>query len=37
MKALEQIVAELVEIRGDKNFPDIIETLVRALRMTSGR
>jgi hypothetical protein len=36
-KALEQIVAELVEIRGDKDFRDTIERLVHALRMTSGR
>ena len=34
--ALEQIMAELVEIRGDKDFRDTIERLVHALRMTSG-
>ena len=34
--ALEQIMAELVEIRGDKEFRDTIERLVHALRMTSG-
>jgi len=31
-----KIAAELVEIRGDKNFRDVIERLVHALRMTSG-
>jgi hypothetical protein len=36
-KALEQIVAESVEIRGDKDFRDTIERLVHALRMTAGR
>ena len=30
-EALQQIIAELVEIRGDKDFRDIIEKLVRAL------
>ena len=35
-QVLEQIVAELVEIRGDKDFRDMIERLVHALRMTSG-
>jgi hypothetical protein len=30
---LEQIVNELLEIRGDKDFRDFIETLVHALRM----
>lgn len=34
--ALEQIAAELVEIRGDKDFRDMIERLVQALRMTPG-
>ena len=34
---LEQIAAELVEIRGDKDFRDTIERLVYALRMTSDR
>ena len=36
-EALEQIAAELVEIRGDKDFRDMIERLVHALGMTSGR
>jgi L-rhamnose isomerase len=36
VKALQQIVAELVEIPGDKDFRDSIERLVHALRMTSG-
>ena len=31
-EALEQIVDELLEIRGDKDFRDMIERLVRALR-----
>ena len=31
-QALEQIVDELLEIRGDKDFRDMIERLVRALR-----
>jgi hypothetical protein len=35
--ALEQIMAELVEIRGDKDFRDTIERLVNALRTTTGR
>ena len=30
---LDEIAAELVEIRGDKDFRDMIETLVHALRM----
>ena len=29
-------MAELVEIRGDKDFRDTIERLVHALRTTSG-
>ncbi len=33
-KAVEQIVNELLEIRGDKDFRDTIERLVDALRMT---
>src|SRR5947209_7312535 len=37
MKALEQIVADLVEIRGARKSPDTSATLVHALRMTSGR
>jgi hypothetical protein len=37
MRALEQIVEELLEIRGDKDFRDSIETLVHALRMVSDR
>jgi 16S rRNA C1402 N4-methylase RsmH len=36
-EALEQIAAELVEIRGDKDFRDTIERLVHALRMMSGQ
>jgi len=31
---VEQIVSELLEIRGDKDFRDAIERLVDALRMT---
>jgi hypothetical protein len=31
---VEQIVNELLEIRGDKDFRDSIERLVDALRMT---
>jgi len=37
MKALEQVVTELVEIPGDKDFRDSIEKLVHALRMVSDR
>ena len=37
MKALEQVVTELVEIPGDKDFRDSIERLVHALRMVSDR
>ena len=37
MRAIDQIVAELVEIRGDKDFRETIETLVHALRMVSDR
>lgn len=33
-KAVEQIMNELLEIRGDKDFRDTIERLVDALRMT---
>ena len=33
-KAVEPIVNELLEIRGDKDFRDTIERLVDALRMT---
>jgi hypothetical protein len=33
-RAVEQIVNELLEIRGDKEFRDTIERLVDALRMT---
>jgi hypothetical protein len=32
-KTLEQIVNELLEIRGDKDFRDTIERLAHALRM----
>jgi hypothetical protein len=35
-QTLDEIAAELVEIRGDKDFRDMIERLVHALRMTSG-
>ena len=35
-EALEQIAAELVEIRGYKGFRDTIERLVNALQITSG-
>ena len=37
MKALEQVVTELVEIPGDKDFRDSIENLVHALRTVSDR
>ena len=37
MKALDQIVAELIEVRGDKDFRETIERLVHALRMVSDR
>ena len=37
MKALEQVVTELVEIPGDKDFRDSIERLIHALRMVSDR
>lgn len=37
MKALEQVVTELVEIPGDKDFRDSIERLVHALRTLSDR
>ena len=33
-KTLEQIVNELLEIRGDKDFRDTIERPVHALRMS---
>jgi hypothetical protein len=33
-KGVEQVVNELLEIRGDKDFRDTIERLVDALRMT---
>ena len=36
-RTLEQIAAELVEIRGDKDFRATIENLVNALGLTSGR
>jgi len=36
-QTLDEIAAELVEIRGDKDFRDTIERLVHALRMTPGR
>ena len=34
---LDHIVNDLLEIRGDKEFRDTIEKLVRALRTTSKR
>jgi hypothetical protein len=37
MKELEQVVTELVEIPGDKDFRQSIERLVHALRMVSDR
>jgi hypothetical protein len=37
MKVLEQVVTELVEIPGDKDFRDSIESLVHALRTVSDR
>jgi L-rhamnose isomerase len=37
MKELEQVVTELVDIPGDKDFRDSIERLVHALRMVSDR
>ena len=36
-EALEQIAADLVEIRGDKDFRDTIQRLVHALRMVADR
>jgi hypothetical protein len=36
-RTLDEIAAELVEIRGDKDFRDMVERLVHALRMTSDR
>jgi L-rhamnose isomerase len=37
VQALEQVVTELVEIPGDKNFRDSIERLIHALRTVSDR
>ena len=37
MQALEQVVTELVDIPGDKDFRDSIERLVHALRVISDR
>jgi len=34
---LDEVGAELVEIRGDKEFRDAIERLVHALRMVADR
>jgi hypothetical protein len=34
---LDEVGAELVEIRGDKEFRDTIERLVHALRMVADR
>jgi len=36
-RTLDEIAAELVEIRGDKDFREVIERLVHALRMISSR
>ena len=36
-RTLDEIAAELIEIRGDKDFRDTIERLVHALRMVSDR
>jgi len=36
-RTLDEIAAELVEIRGAKDFRDTIERLVHALRMASDR
>jgi hypothetical protein len=36
-EALQLIAAELVEIRGDKDFRDIVERLVHALQMPPHR
>ena len=33
-RTLDEITAEWVEIRGDKDFRDLIERLVQALRIT---
>jgi len=33
-RTLDEIAAEWVEIRGDKDFRDLIERLVQALRIT---
>jgi hypothetical protein len=37
LDALNRIIDELLEIRGNKDFRDSIESLVHALRMTSDR
>ena len=37
MKTIEQIVEELLEARGDKDFRDSIERFVHALRMVADR
>jgi len=37
LDALNRIIDELLEIRGNKDFRDSIECLVRALRMSSDR
>ena len=36
-RTLDEIAAELVDIRGDKDFRDMIERFVHALRMISSR
>jgi len=37
LDALNRIIDELLEIRGNKDFRDSIESLVHALRMNSDR
>jgi len=37
LDALNRIIYELLEIRGNKDFRDSIESLVHALRMSSDR
>ena len=37
LDALNRIIDELLEIRGNKDFRDSIESLVHALRMSSDR
>jgi hypothetical protein len=37
MKAIEKIAEELLEVRGDKDFRESIQTFVHALRMVADR